>query len=104
MSEADMTADAPSFAPVPTSATEAQVISRPSLSYWQDAWRRLKANRRALISLWIVVGLLLFTVFGPFVWRVDPDDQDLDQISKPPGPSRIATVATPFEPWSGVLN
>ncbi len=97
-------AGVPSFAPVPTSATEAQVISRPSLSYWQDAWRRLKANRRALVSLWIVVGLLLFTVFGPFAWRVNPDDQDLDQISKPPGPGRVATVARPFEPWTGVRD
>ena len=106
MSEADLTTPvaAPSFAPVPTSAAAAQVISRPSLSYWQDAWRRLKANRRALISLWLVVGLLLFTVFGPVVWRVNPDDQDLDQISKPPGPGPVATIAAPFEPWAGARD
>ena len=97
-------AAAPSFTPVVTSAAEAQVISRPSLSYWQDAWRRLKANRRALISLWIVVALLVFTVFGPFLWNIDPDDQDLDQISKAPGPGRIATVVEPFEPWAGVRD
>jgi oligopeptide transport system permease protein len=48
-----------------------QVISRPSLSYWQDAWLRLKANRRALISLYLVLGLLLFTFFGPILWDVD---------------------------------
>ena len=97
-------AAAPSFTPVVTSAAEAQVISRPSLSYWQDAWRRLKANRRALISLWIVVALLVFTVFGPFLWNIDPDDQDLDQISKAPGPGRVATVVEPFEPWAGVRD
>ena len=32
-------------------------ISRPSLSYWQDDWIRLKANRRALYSLYLVIGL-----------------------------------------------
>ena len=35
-----------------------QTLSRPSLSYWQDAWVRLRANRRALLSLYIVVGLI----------------------------------------------
>ena len=51
---------------------ETQAISRPSLSYWQDAWIRLKANTRALISLYIVIGLLAFTLVGPLLWSVDP--------------------------------
>jgi oligopeptide transport system permease protein len=79
----------------------ARVLSRPSLSYWQDAWRRLKANRRALISLYIVVALVVFTVFGPLVWRVDPAAQDVDQISIAPGASRAATLVGPLTPWQG---
>ncbi|MFX3657890.1 MAG: ABC transporter permease subunit [bacterium] len=78
-----------------------QVLSRPSLSYWQDAWIRLKANRRALVSLYIIIALLLFTVAGPFVWQVDPAAQDLDQISTPPGASRAATLVDPLKPWDG---
>jgi oligopeptide transport system permease protein len=78
-----------------------QALSRPSLSYWQDAWIRLKANRRAWVSLWIVVALLAFTVLGPLVWRVDPAAQDLDQISQPPGASRVAVIVPPFTPWDG---
>jgi len=78
-----------------------QVLTRPSLSYWQDAWIRLKANRRALISLYIVIGLLAFTVLGPLIWQVDPAAQDLDQISTPPGASRAATLMDPYEPWDG---
>jgi len=78
-----------------------EVLTRPSLSYWQDAWIRLKANRRALVSLWIVIGLLVFTVFGPFVWRVDPAAQDLDQISQPPGVDRTAWIVTPLPIWNG---
>ena len=80
---------------------EVQMISRPSLSYWQDAWIRLKANRRALISLYIVVGLLSFTLFGPLLWTVDPSAQDLDQVSQPPGADRGATIVGPFQPWEG---
>jgi oligopeptide transport system permease protein len=79
-----------------------QKLTRPSLSYWQDAWRRLKANRRAFISLYIVIALLLFTVAGPWVWTVDPATQDLDQVSKPPGSDRRAFVAEPYQPWEGI--
>ena len=78
-----------------------QTLSRPSLSYWEDAWIRLKANRRALISLYIVLGLLVFTIFGPFVWTVDPASQDLDQVSQPPWADRSATLVAPYVPWSG---
>ena len=59
-------------------------LSRPSLSYWEDAWRRLKQNPRAIASLWIVLFLLAFSILGPVVWRVDSSAQNLDQISRPP--------------------
>lgn len=74
-------------------------LSRPSLSYWQDAWIRLKANTRALISLYLVVALLAFTLVGPVIWTVDPAAQDVDQISLPPGSDRRATVVAPYQPW-----
>lgn len=78
-----------------------ETISRPSLSYWQDAWIRLRGNRRALISLYIVIGLLLFTVAGPWVWRLDPSAQDLDQVSQPPGADRRTRIVEPYQPWPG---
>lgn len=78
-----------------------QQLSRPSLSYWQDAWIRLRANRRAIVSLYIVIALLLFTLLGPLVWRVDPSSQDLDQVSRPPGAERMVTLAEPYRPWIG---
>lgn len=89
------------FEPV-TVERQTQSISRPSLSYWQDAWRRLKANRRALTSLYIVVALGLFTLVGPLVWTIDPAAQDLDQVSQPPGLPPTALVVAPYAPWSGV--
>ncbi len=82
---------------------EAEVLARPSLSYGQDAWRRLRANRRALASLYIVFALLAFTVVGPLLWRVDPSAQDLDQISAPPGADRSAEIVAPHAPWAGVM-
>ena len=84
---------------------EVQAIPRPSLSYWQDAWIRLKANKRALASLYIVMALAFFTLFGPTIctgiWCFDPALQDLDQVSKPPGTSRAALIVDDYQPWAG---
>lgn len=88
------------FAPL-HEAQRVQSLSRPSQSYWQDAWRRLKTNRRAIVSLYIIIALAAFTLIGPLVWRVDPSNQDLQQISSPPGANRSVTIVEPTIRWSG---
>ncbi len=79
-----------------------QTLTRPSLSYWQDAWQRLKANKRAILSLYIIIAMLLFTVFGPLVWRVDPAEQDLLQVSSAPGAERSAIIVAPYSAWDAL--
>ena len=96
MAEQSLSQDA--FAPL-SQSQEIQAIARPSLSYWQDAWLRLKANRRALLSLYIVVGLLAFTLLGPFLWQIDPAVQDVDQISQSPFADRTVTLVADYQPW-----
>ena len=102
MTTAEREVTAQDFAPAVTASAAAR-ISRPSLSYWQDAWRRLKQNPRALISLGIVTVLVLFTVAGPWIWRVNPASQDVNQISEPPGPPATAVIVAPYSSWTGVL-
>ena len=77
----------------------AHQLSRPSLSYWQDASRRLKKDRRALVSLYVVIGILLVTVAGPWIWSIDPAKQDLTMISKGPTFSGEILVVDPAEEW-----
>lgn len=89
------------FTPLPPHSSAPELV-RPSRSYWQDAWIRLKSNRRALVSLYIIIGLLLFTFVGPLVWTVDPARQDVDQISQPPGFDRSAVVVEPYQRWDGI--
>lgn len=91
-----------SFKPISLD-TDIEERSRPSLSYWQDAWIRLRANKRAFTSLFVIIGMLVFACAGPLVWRIDPDAQDLDQTSKPPWGDRNALVQT-YEPWEGVVS
>ncbi|MFT4860917.1 MAG: oligopeptide transport system permease protein [Pseudohongiellaceae bacterium] len=91
---------APDFSPL-QDRQATQGISRPSLSYWQDAWIRLNSNKRAIASLYVVIALLLFTLVGPFVWSVDPSAQDLDQVSQPPRAALSARLVAEIEPWIG---
>ena len=96
----DQALDAKVFQPL-HHTHEVQNISRPSLSYWQDAWIRLKANGRAINSLYLIIGLLVFTIVGPWIWQVDPAVQDADQISQPPGADRRVTLVPDYTPWYG---
>ncbi len=102
MAESTVTPSLPqdAFAPL-TQQQDIQALTRPSLSYWQDAWIRLKANRRAIISLYLVIGLLVFTIVGPFVWQIDPSVQDVEQISQPPGANRTVMLVDDYAQWAG---
>ena len=75
---------------------------RPSQSYWQDAWGRLRKNRRAIVSLWIVIALLAFTLVGPLLWTADPFGQNLDRISQPPSLAAQAILVERGVQWEGV--
>ena len=79
-------------------------ISRPSLSYWQDAVRRLRANWRAMASLGVVVGLCVFAVAGPWIWQVDAAAQDVDQISQAPSLPSTARIVEPSTAWEGITK
>lgn len=77
--------------------------TRPSLSYWKDAWIRLEKNRQALASLAVICALLLFTVAGPLLWRVSPGDAVLSRISEPPRWDTSAVVLPEPAPFQEVV-
>lgn len=58
--------------------------TRPSLTYWQDAWRRLKQNKTSMAGLIIIVLILLFALFGPMLTGVTYSDQLPDFRNMPP--------------------
>jgi len=45
----------------------AQNIKRPSMSYLEDAFRRLKKNKPSIISFWILVILIIMAIIGPMI-------------------------------------
>ena len=53
-------------------------ISRPSLSFWSDAWRRLRKNKSAFIGLCIVVLYALLAIFAPMFSQYTQSQMDVD--------------------------
>jgi len=68
---------------VETEASQTEKITRKSLTYWQDAWRRLKKNRLAMFGLGVVVLILLFALFGQHFTPWDYSDQTLEYANLP---------------------
>ena len=62
----------------------AAVTSAPSLTYWQDARRRLFANRPAMVSIVFIVLLILAAIFGPLFSPFTYADQNLRLANIPP--------------------
>lgn len=46
---------------------KSQSIIRPSMTYWQDAWRRLKKNPVAILSLLIIIIFAFMSFVGPMM-------------------------------------
>lgn len=46
-------------------------IVRPTITYWQDAWRRLKKNPIAMVSLVVLILLTIMVIIGPYIRGLD---------------------------------
>lgn len=53
------------FEKIPQNDEVVDNIVRPSITYWQDSWRRLKKNKVAVASLVVMVVLILLCIFAP---------------------------------------
>lgn len=45
----------------------ADAMVRPTVTYWKDAWRRLKKNPIATISLVVLALMLVMIIIGPYI-------------------------------------
>ena len=55
------------FEPASAAEKESFIQDRKSVSYWKDAWRRLRKNKVAMVAMVIVILLALFAFVGPFI-------------------------------------
>jgi oligopeptide transport system permease protein len=57
---------------------------RQNLTYWSDAWRRLKKNKVALAGLFTIIVIIIFSVFGPLFTNYSYSDQVKGFTNLPP--------------------
>lgn len=62
---------------LPAEEKKQNEIVRPSVSYWQDAWRRLKKNKLAIISLIFIIIITLLAIAIPAFSKYDYASNDL---------------------------
>ena len=61
---------------IPVSATARPAPVRAPVSPWQEAWRRFRKHRLAVVCAFILATLIFAVLFGPWIWTLPVDDID----------------------------
>jgi oligopeptide transport system permease protein len=72
------------FDKVPKDQKNLNNIVRPSVTYFQDVWRRLKENKLSMIGLFIIVFITLAAIFGPMLSKYNYFSQDFSVANQGP--------------------
>ncbi|WMJ81094.1 ABC transporter permease [Clostridium sp. MB40-C1] len=63
---------------------DSESIVRPNITYWQDAWRRLKQNKIAIFSM-ILLGIIVFMcIIGPYITKHPYTEQNMNNLNLEP--------------------
>lgn len=82
--EQEIKLDKSMFEIVGKDVSKSMEITRPSMTYWQDAWRRLKENPVAIVALVLLILMFLMAAFGPYLQPYDYAEQDFMSINNGP--------------------
>ena len=80
--EVQLTADL--FEPIPAQTGDNEAITRPSMTFWQDARKRLFKNPGAVVGLVILVSIVLMAIFAPMFSKFDYKSQNIRHVKVPP--------------------
>lgn len=69
--------------PLKQQEKDAEKIERPSLTFFQDGWRRLKANKVAMLSMIAIFIITVGAIVIPWFWPYSYKQQDLNLANLP---------------------
>ena len=72
------------FEPLDDAEKQTDVISRPSLTYWQNAWQKLRRDPLAMAGIVVIILMILLAIFGPLIQPYTYDGQDYSAINQTP--------------------
>ena len=64
--------------------TYKEKITRPTIGYWSDVFRRLRQNKLAMLGIFIIIALLIMAFVGPKFTNVDYAEQNFLKINSIP--------------------
>ncbi|WNS77643.1 ABC transporter permease [Bacillus sp. DTU_2020_1000418_1_SI_GHA_SEK_038] len=73
-----------------------ETISRPTITYWQEVWRRFRKNKAAFTGLILITIILALAILGPFANEHGYDEQNLTRANLPPKAPGLEHI-----PWLG---
>ena len=80
----EMTVTKDLFRRVGVDEQKSESVVRPSISYWQDAVRRLKQNKVAMVSLVVLLLILVMCAIGPYIYPHPFDEQNIEFTNQAP--------------------
>lgn len=87
--ETSMGFTAEDFKKVAKDQAEMNKVVRPSLTYWQDAWIKLRKNPLAMAGLVILILYVIMAIVAPMISPFDFKTQDPGLINVKPGGEHI---------------
>ncbi len=80
--EAIKNIDKSQFNTVGKNVEKMEAISRPNLTYWKDAWRRIKQNKIAFTGLIIILVYVVLAIFGPMISKYGYTEIDSSRMNQ----------------------
>jgi len=74
--------DKSQFKTVGKNLEKMEAITRPNLTYWKDAWRRIKKNKVAFSGLIILIIYIILAIFGPIISQYGYKDIDSSRMNQ----------------------
>ncbi|MER2260658.1 MAG: oligopeptide ABC transporter permease [Psychrobacillus sp.] len=75
---------ADSFDRIQVDSSQAERITKPSVSFWKDAWYRIRKNKAAIVSVFILVFIIFMSLIGPYIGPHDAETQTITHANLPP--------------------
>lgn len=80
--EAIKNIDKSQFKTVGKNVEKMDAISRPNLTYWKDAWRRIKKNKIAFTGLIIIMVYIILAICGPMISKYEYTEIDSSRMNQ----------------------
>ncbi len=72
-----------------TEKRDVEIITRPSISYWSNVFRKLKSNKVVIFCLIYIAAVVLMSIFAPMFSKYSYETTNLLEANRNPGGEHI---------------